>query len=71
ANLSYACVRHVNLNGANLKQTNFKGTNLFGTNLNYANIKDTLFGKNSGISKETKFNLESRGAIFENSSGTG
>ncbi|NEP01597.1 MAG: pentapeptide repeat-containing protein [Symploca sp. SIO2E9] len=69
ANLSYACVRHVNLKGANLEQSNFSGANLFGSNLNYANIKNTLFGKNSGLSEGIKFNLESRGAIFENSSG--
>ncbi|NEO32479.1 MAG: pentapeptide repeat-containing protein [Symploca sp. SIO3C6] len=70
ANLSYACVRHVNVSGANLKQTNFSGANLFGTNLNHANIKDAVFRENSGLSEGTKFNLESRGAIFENSSGT-
>ena len=64
ADLSYVFLRHVDLRDANLSHANLEGANLFGTNLSHANVKGALFGKNSGLSEETKLALEQQGAVF-------
>lgn len=64
ADLSYVLLRHVDFRDANLSHANLRGANLFGTNLSHANVRGAVFGKNSGLSKETKVALEQQGAVF-------
>ena len=72
ANLSGANLSNANLVGANLSGADLSNADLFGANLTrvqfeHTNLKNTLFGKNSGIDKDLKADLIKRGAIFEDS----
>ena len=64
ADLHRASLALANLSGANLTGANLIEANLSNTNLSGANVEQALFGKNPGISEETKLNLKQRGAIF-------
>jgi uncharacterized protein YjbI with pentapeptide repeats len=57
--LSIAELGGANLSGANLSEADLRG----------ANVENTQFAKNLGISEETKLVLLRRGAIFEDSTG--
>lgn len=54
-----------NLSGANLENANLVEVNLTNTNLSGAKVESARFGNNSGLSEETKLNLQQRGAIFQ------
>ncbi|MEC4984203.1 MAG: pentapeptide repeat-containing protein [Oscillatoria sp. PMC 1068.18] len=70
ANLSFvdlhrASLALANLSGANLENANLLGANLSNVNLSGAKVTNAKFGKNPGITEETKQNLQQRGAIFK------
>jgi uncharacterized protein YjbI with pentapeptide repeats/predicted transcriptional regulator len=69
ANLRNADLGNANLSHANLSRANLSRANLFDANLSCADVQDTRFGYNTGISESMKIDLENRGAIFEDSSG--
>jgi uncharacterized protein YjbI with pentapeptide repeats len=69
ANLSRTSLLATNLSGANLSGADLSGANLSGANLSGANVENTQFSYNLGISLELKHDLQSRGAIFEDSPG--
>jgi uncharacterized protein YjbI with pentapeptide repeats len=71
ADLSCANLDNANLDGADLSLTDLRSANLLYANLSgvnnlsEANVKNTKFGHNLGISKSMKLDLFNRGAIFE------
>jgi uncharacterized protein YjbI with pentapeptide repeats len=65
ANLSGTNLRATNLSGANLSGADLSGANLSGADLSGANVENTQFSYSKGISSELKFDLQRRGAIFE------
>ncbi|MEM9922534.1 MAG: pentapeptide repeat-containing protein [Cyanobacteria bacterium P01_D01_bin.50] len=60
SNLSHAALSNANLSNAHLLGANLDHTDLCGTEVNNAR-----FGWNTGISKSMKFELQLRGAVFE------
>jgi uncharacterized protein YjbI with pentapeptide repeats len=64
ANLTGADLERANLTGAYLERAYLTGANLVEANLENAIVKDALFHSSTGITEETKRELESRGAIF-------
>jgi Pentapeptide repeats (8 copies) len=79
ANLRSANLRGADLSGSNLHGANLREASLFLANLslanlsladlNDANVDETQFGDNEGLSESMKQDLIARGAIFEDSPG--
>ncbi|AMW30476.1 pentapeptide repeat-containing protein [Arthrospira platensis] len=59
-NLFRAAIRHTELAQADLSNANLLGANLFGSNLTEAHITGAKFGKNCGLSEETRNWIGSR-----------
>ena len=53
------------LNNANLSNAHLLGANLSHTDFSDATVDNARFGWNTGISNRMKFELQLRGAIFE------
>lgn len=64
ANLYRGSLALANLGGANLSGANLQETNLTKVNFSNAKVENTQFGRNSGVSEETKQSLLERGAVF-------
>ena len=69
AKLTYSRLNHANLIRANLSDADLRNADLTDVNLSGAEVKNTRFGYNKGISESLKRDLEERGAIFEDSPG--
>lgn len=52
------------LGGANLRDVNLRKVDLTGANLAYADVTDTIFENNPGLTEADKRDLQRRGAIF-------
>jgi Pentapeptide repeats (8 copies) len=64
ADLHRASLAVVNLIAADLRGANLQSTNLTNTNFTTAHVEGAKFGKNVGLTEETKEHLLERGAIF-------
>jgi hypothetical protein len=71
ADLSGANLSEANLSRADLFEANLSRADLFGADLFGANVQNARFGYNQGISQSMKQNLIKRGAIFDDSLGSG
>ena len=71
ANLSEANLSEANLRGANLRGANLSEANLSEANLSGADLEKTIFGYNEGLSEDMKADFIRRGAIFQDSPGSG
>jgi DNA-binding Xre family transcriptional regulator len=69
ANLSGAILSYADLSDTYLRGTNLNDAYLSGANLSGADVKNTRFGDNQGISESMKIDLRRRGAIFAGSPG--
>ncbi|GAB1542192.1 hypothetical protein NUACC21_48660 [Scytonema sp. NUACC21] len=70
ADLINADLRRADLSGAylinaDLSNSNLSNANLRGANLSGAIVKNALFGRVEGLTEDMKYNLEQRGAIFD------
>lgn len=65
SNLYRASLALANLSGANLSGVNLQEVNLSNANLSHTTVKNTVFGKNPGMSKLVREQLKEGGAIFE------
>ena len=70
-NLAGADLSDADLSGANLSGADLSGADLSGANLSGANVQDAQFGNNIGIPEEMRADLTQRGAIFNDSPGSG
>jgi uncharacterized protein YjbI with pentapeptide repeats len=68
ANVSGAILRNANLRDADLTGADFIAADLTDSDLSGANVHNTQFGLNQGISESLKKDLIARGAIFTDSS---
>lgn len=69
ADLSGTDLSEANLREANLLGADLLGADLFGADLFEANVESTRFGSGLGLSEDEKQDLQSRGAIFDESTG--
>lgn len=60
----------LDLSGANLRKLVLTGADLTGTNFDHALVEGTVFGDNPGLAEADKDDLQSRGAIFQDSPGS-
>ncbi|MEC4814193.1 MAG: pentapeptide repeat-containing protein [Scytonema sp. PMC 1069.18] len=58
---------NASLRGADLRDANLQYTKLSGVNLSGANVQGTLFKGSTGLTEETKRELKTRDAIFDDS----
>jgi uncharacterized protein YjbI with pentapeptide repeats len=69
AYLIRADISDADMSDADMSGANLSGANLSGTNLTNVRVSATRFGNNIGISNSLKYELDNKGAIFEDSPG--